>query len=194
MNPAALKAALAGDLSNALVASAPGGIERQEAAWQAALVASANMPKDLSPSRKAFEAIGFKFGGDVDDIFLAAELPAGWTKKASGHAMWSYIHDDKGRKRVAIFYKAAFYDRSANARLERRYSPSNIYGDIDKSAGIAADEMAGAVKDGETELFRTKATKQRDYKATDANDAEVRAWIGSHFPNWTDPLAYWNED
>jgi len=31
--------------------------------------------------------------------------------------MWSYLLDEHGRRRVAIFYKAAFYDRSAFMRL-----------------------------------------------------------------------------
>jgi predicted secreted protein len=30
--------------------------------------------------------------------------------------MWSYIVDDEGTQRVAIFYKAAFYDRDAFMR------------------------------------------------------------------------------
>ena len=48
MNPAALAAASRGDLANALIASTPGGIERQEAAGQRTLVESAMLPKEIS--------------------------------------------------------------------------------------------------------------------------------------------------
>lgn len=35
--------------------------------------------------------------------------------------MWSYLVDELGRRRGAIFYKAAFYDRDAFMRLESHY-------------------------------------------------------------------------
>ena len=34
--------------------------------------------------------------------------------------MWSDLLDDKGVKRGSIFYKAAFYDRSAFLRLKEK--------------------------------------------------------------------------
>lgn len=117
INPAALIAAARGDIENAIVASTPGGIERQEKAGQAALVASTNMPLEMSPSREAFEKEGFVFGDKIDDIFVAATLPPGWTRRGTEHAMWSDIFDEQGRKRVEVFYKAAFYDRRAEAYL-----------------------------------------------------------------------------
>ena len=117
VNPAALSALAKGDLENFATASTPGGIEAQEKAGQALLVASANMPKSMSPSREAFEALGFVFGTEVDELFLKAKLPPGWTRAATDHSMWSTIVDEKGRKRVEIFYKAAFYDRRADAHI-----------------------------------------------------------------------------
>jgi hypothetical protein len=42
MTPAAVQAMLNGDLTNVLAASTPGGIERQEAAGQAAMVKTAD--------------------------------------------------------------------------------------------------------------------------------------------------------
>ena len=114
-NPAALSALVNGNITNAIVASTPGGIEAQEKAGQLALVASTDMPKELD--RAAFEALGFTFGEPVDELFVTATLPPGWKRQATDHSMWSKIVDEQGRERVAIFYKAAFYDRRAHARI-----------------------------------------------------------------------------
>ena len=66
-------------------------------------------------ARAEFEALGFTFGEPDagDPMFRPATLPAGWQRKGSDHAMWSYIIDEHGRDRISIFYKAAFYDRDA---------------------------------------------------------------------------------
>ena len=71
MNSATLAAASRGDLANLLVASTPGGIERQEAAGQRMLVASAMLPKEIhGATREQLTALGFKFGADVDELFV----------------------------------------------------------------------------------------------------------------------------
>ncbi len=57
--------------------------------------------------------------GDIDrqdPVFREVALPSGWLKESSDHAMWSYVLDEHGRRRVAIFYKASFYDRRAFCR------------------------------------------------------------------------------
>lgn len=88
-------------------------ITGMEAAGQRQVVNSDLLPID-GPWEEA-EALGIIAGSEVpDDIFRAATLPAGWARMGSGHSMWSYIADERGIKRIAIFYKAAFYDRSAH--------------------------------------------------------------------------------
>lgn len=92
-----------------------------EAAGQRQLVNSDRLPvRILGATLADFEALGFTFGEPEPDdpLFRAATLPAGWTRRGSDHAMWSYIDDETGTPRVAIFYKAAFYDRRAFMRLE----------------------------------------------------------------------------
>ncbi len=110
--------------ATALLALATGDtsavIEGQERAGQAQLVHSDQLPTDMSADdQAAFEALGFRFGetDGGDRLFRPATLPDGWKKEGADHAMWSYIVDDLGRRRVAIFYKAAFYDRRAFMRL-----------------------------------------------------------------------------
>ena len=94
-------------------------IERMERDGQQQLVNSDRLPADIHGDRGEWEALGFTFGDpDPDDpMFLPATLPPGWHREGSDHAMWSYITDTLGRKRVGIFYKAAFYDRSAHMSL-----------------------------------------------------------------------------
>lgn len=105
-------------IENFMAASTPGGIESQEKRGQEELVNSKELPKEiLYATREDFERLGFKFGKSIDDLFIQAELPKGWRKKPSDHSMWSDIVDQKGIKRVAVFYKAAFYDRRAHMQL-----------------------------------------------------------------------------
>jgi hypothetical protein len=117
LTPAALGALAKGDLTNFVAAATPGGIEAQEAAGQQALVNSELLPLDgiddvAIPLRITYEK------KVIDGIFVKASMPIGWKKVGSDHSMWSYIVDETGKKRAAIFYKAAFYDRSAFIRLE----------------------------------------------------------------------------
>ena len=92
-------------------------IERQEREGQRQLVNSDRLPSDCD--RAEFEALGFTFGAPdhSDPLFMPATLPEGWEKQATDHAMGSVIVDPLGRERVSIFYKAAFYDRSAHMTL-----------------------------------------------------------------------------
>lgn len=115
MNQAAFYAALRGDLPNALIASIEGGIEAQEARGQRDFVAAETLPKD-GLDNAVCEALGIKILSDADDLFYNVQLPTGWTKRATDHAMWNELIDDRGQKRASIFYKAAFYDRRAFIR------------------------------------------------------------------------------
>mgnify|MGYP000981072513 CR=1 FL=1 len=95
-----------------------GYIEEQEAAGQSQLVTSDRLPVRAGGDEQ-YLALGFTFGNpDPDDrLFRPATLPPGWKREASDHSMWSYLVDEHGRRRVAIFYKAAFYDRDAFMNL-----------------------------------------------------------------------------
>lgn len=95
-------------------------IGAQERAGQIQLVHSDRLPTDLNGDDQAdFEALGFTLGDpDPDDLlFRPATLPDGWRKEPSDHDMWSYVVDQLGRRRVGVFYKAAFYDRNAHMNL-----------------------------------------------------------------------------
>ena len=123
LSPAAIGASARGDMENFMVASTPGGIEAQEKAGQQELVNSDKLPTRFNCcTQEEFEALGFTFGDEVEGapIFRHATLPAGWKREAADHDMWSYIVDETGTRRVSIFYKAAFYDRSAHMSLKKQ--------------------------------------------------------------------------
>jgi len=105
-------------LNMAFLANQPGrGIEEMEAAGQAQLVNSAMIPTKLIGCTEGdLIGIGFTLGPPdaTDPLFRPAGLPAGWSREASDHDMWSYLVDETGTRRFGMFYKAAFYDRSAH--------------------------------------------------------------------------------
>ena len=99
----------------------PDAILAQEAKGQEQLCQSTSLPKDCSPElRKTLEAAGVVFGDAIpgDPLFVRVTLPDGWEKRATDQSMWSDLVDGSGKVRAAIFYKAAFYDRSAFMREE----------------------------------------------------------------------------
>ena len=107
-----------GFLAEAMMGGSSAPIERQERDGQRQLVNSDRLPAKMG-DQAAYEALGFTFGpvDEHDPLFRPATLPAGWERKATDHSMGSVIVDTLGRERVSIFYKAAFYDRSAHMTL-----------------------------------------------------------------------------
>jgi len=112
-------------LLDALLGNNPGReIEASEARGQASFVKSDVLPAAMEPEyRKILEDAGVVFGDIVpdDDLFRYVTLPEGWHKEPTDHNMWSELRDEKDRVRAMIFYKAAFYDRRADLRCERRF-------------------------------------------------------------------------
>lgn len=120
-------------------------ITGMEAAGQAQIVASTVLPIDTGYGAKddAYEALGIVFGEKVDDLFREATLPEGWTRAGTDHAMWSDVLDERGVKRIAVFYKAAFYDRSAHMSLVRvgaGCANDFIYGDDEDHWDVLTDD------------------------------------------------------
>lgn len=186
MNPAALASALRGDLANALIASEPGGIERQEAAGRRTLVESAMLPKEVrGATREQLISLGFQFGADVDELFVTCELPPGWTKRGTDHSMHSDLLDNQGRKRAGIFYKAAFYDRRAYMSMLQRFGV-NPYRD-----GSQKGHMRCIVTDGEAVVFDAGEWKEGDYEHRARLQVECKDWLNATHAEWQSPLACW---
>lgn len=183
-----------------LITAMPGGIEASERRGQDQFVASdilpteirdlyvPNQPMEKGSGRMLLKSWGFTFGkvDPNDPMFTQARLPPGWKKKGSDHDMWSYVVDDKGRERCAIFYKAAFYDRSAHLDISARYRCDLEWEDMKTRSGRAR----GLVKEGETALFtgewRSNPTEGSDYDlkygAYDAAQKDAREWHKANIP------------
>lgn len=104
----------------------PGAIEEQEAEGAAAMQQG---DCDIIPTRimggseQDLTALGFVLGpiDSKDPLFRAANLPIGWKRAGTGHSMHTDIVDELGRKRIGIFYKAAWYDRAAHLSITTVY-------------------------------------------------------------------------
>ncbi len=190
LSPAAFAAKNSTDL---LAAITPGGIERQEAAGQAAFVSNATLPKDCD--REALKKCGVIFGTDADELFVNVQLPAGWKKQATTNSMHSDLLDEKGRQRASIFYKAAFYDRRAHMTMCHRY-------DIDGYVSCDADgndveygkhtHFKTVVVDGAVMLHSIGRIRDKDdYQTGDMHCQQAREWLDLNYPDWRNPLAYW---
>lgn len=181
-----------------------GYIEAQEAQGQRDLVASTQLPVDGTRGQEdVWAAIGVQLLPEQEgDIFRGAVLPAGWEKRATDHSMLSELVDAQGRKRAAIFYKAAFYDRSAHVRLECRFGAREDY---DAPDGIARWLVTDACNPGTPawQVEFTVPSEKQDFpaygKAFCALEREhgsrggARAWLDEHYPDHQDPAAYWGE-
>lgn len=197
MTPAALQD---DQLGNFMAASLSGGIERQEKEGQTRFVASDKLPIDgVDKNRQQLEALGFKFGSIVDKIFIECTLPQGWKKVASEHSMWSYLHDDKGRERAAIFFKAAFYDYNAHIRftqaVQYKCMLTDGRGRYDHNYGTAVSYVGVVTHQGK-EVFCSSEIKVIDqlagWDASDKLNEIARAWMIEHYPNHTDSFTYWD--
>lgn len=107
-------------------------IEEMEARGARQVVASDKIPTDAPWARLA--ELGFVRGDAVygDELFTHVKLPEGWRREGTGHSMHTDIVDERGVPRVGIFYKAAFYDRRADAHIisiAAKLTTSVLYGD-----------------------------------------------------------------
>lgn len=192
-----------------LMGADPGFIEKQEARGQQELAKSEQLPTEgMAEVHQFLEAAGGRVLGKTrgDPIFMDVRLPVGWRVRPTDHSMWSDLLDEQGRKRAAIFYKAAFYDRSAHMSACRRL--------IAMAECVDHDERPrayyGVIKDGDTVVWRgerrTEWTddelKKRYEQARrsggefpkDADEvcrAEADALLRSLFPDTDKTTAYW---
>jgi len=173
------------------------GILAQEAQGQSSFVGSDTLPTDMGfnkdyNTKAILEAAGVKFLGVVegDDMFQYVELPEGWKKVATSHSMHSKLVDDKGRERASIFYKAAFYDRSANMSICRRFSVSFDWTRFDKDkVGVTN------VTDGDKVVYTTEPLQAEDKKGWDVEEVTNKVaieWLDESYPDWRNPGAYWD--
>jgi hypothetical protein len=163
--------------------SASSFIEGQEIAGQRQLVNSDRLPAQCG-DRAPWLALGFTFGDPdpSDPLFMPATLPPGWKRQATDHSMGSVIVDTLGRERVSIFYKAAFYDRSAHMNLVGLGWYVTKAVEYDGPAIIFDDEWATleAVRAAMTEIRDSRLDEAADFKsyAADVNGRDEKNRAG----------------
>jgi hypothetical protein len=199
INPAALGALLRGDVDNFLTASTPGGIEAQEAQGQRDLVNSSRLPHEfIGGMQSDLELAGVVFGDVVDDLFRNVTLPEGWKLEATEHSMWSDLLDNHGRKRAAVFYKAAFYDRKAHLSVTQRFNISS-YNHCDAEGNLVEygqpyTHLATVITDCEkpVKLIGCYVDSSDNWSMRDVHYEEATKWLDANYPDWKDRSAYWD--
>lgn len=173
-------------------------ILKQEADGQRSFTTSSTLPTQMGQDdRTVLEQAGVVFGDKVDgdEMFTYVTLPAGWEMVASpqNDSRWTELHDDKGRRRAMMFYKAAFYDRKAHLSTERRFGISSDYAYQDSNSAFRYN-----VTDGDTVVFTTDATPFAEKYSDEYLEADktarsaALAWFEEHYPSWQDASAYWD--
>ena len=171
-------------------------IERLEERGQRELVAQrALLPKDgILGEEEEWESIGIRIKGVVtsDPIFIEVELPDGWKIEATDHSMWSDLVDNHDNVRAKMFYKAAFYDRSAHIILCQRFKIRDKW---NGTAAGADSKICAYILDSKTgsHVFTTEYFRWDGFKTTDLLEKEARAWLDENYPDWESPVAYWEE-
>lgn len=166
--------------------NADGYISDMERAGQQQLLVSSMLPTNSHGSDEALIALGFELDApDPNDrLFRSARLPKGWSREGGSHAMWSHLIDEHGRKRVAVFYKAAFYDRRADMRLVT--PTSYLRGIADDGGKVVLDDVWLTAETARVELTALRA----EAHAT-AGDYEQRGRTDDY---WRDRAADYRKD
>lgn len=178
--------------------AAGNAIMTQERDGQESFVNSDTLPSQMSAkARTILEAAGVKFGGTVpgDDLFVYVELPAGWRKNGSSHAMHSSLLDGHGRTRASIFYKAAFYDRRAGLDINRRFGIMRDYDREDNEQLIVTRvfDCNNVVFTSEPRTFEGDQYHEGWKAAEQGALDDCKTWLASNgFPKWEDAGEYWD--
>lgn len=149
---------------------------------------------------KLLIAMGFKLGPPVEGdekFFRHATFPPGWTRKRTEHHMYTHVLDNKGRPRLQIGYKAAFYDRWSSLVIYPRFHDQQLRFDPRTKEQLTQGEGGNyyLVKDydiafiildrakGDIEVHRTKvmcgrrsAETDRSAELTDEELLRKSAW------------------
>lgn len=173
----------------------PGYIEAQEAAGQRQLVEGVSFPV-MGGQESELVAMGFVLGEPYadDPMFRDVKLPDGWSRKATDHSMHSVIVDNKGRERVGIFYKAAFYDRSASYYVKPRF----IVGRNCDVFSLDRGQSQHQVTDVGVVVFQTNVEEYELRDSASLRDVEKRqsdecvAWLKENYPGHGDLVEDWS--
>ena len=146
-----------------------------------------------------YEKMKIQILEEQDDLFYSVQLPEGWEIKATDHAMWNDVLDDKGRKRITYFYKGAFYDRDAFSNFLTRFSlvVNHIAGYEEEYEVWRSSDLRADFKEGEKIIFSTPCVKAtgdyaKDAKIKEKLKSQLLKWVKQNYPDYADVHAYWD--
>lgn len=180
-------------LAGMVIGDGPSAVEMQERDGQMEMGQPGQLPTE-GLDRELCGRIGIRIIGVVkgDELFTEVVLPEGWEVRPADDSRWTVLVDDRGRERAQMFYKAAFYDRKAHIRFERRFTahgePTNGY----DSDSFMTDNRVGIVRDCGNEIYRTDEVRHDDPVAGGLR-GQAEAWLDERHSDWRDPAAYWSE-
>lgn len=169
-------------------------LENMEREGQQNAIRRVQLARNLQPNKEIWEQLGFKFYDiEGDNVLCNATLPEGWSLEATEHSMWTNILDEQGRIRGQMFYKAAFYDRSAHMSLKQRYNICTDYAEEKVDVYFGNDEeklyVAGTIT---RSLNATREARLRFYEKEDSLRKNAINWAQENYPNYEDVTAYWD--
>lgn len=170
------------------------------------------LAKPLEPSKEAFEKLGFTFSKcDIPNL-IEATIPEGWSvvRRNDGVISTVIIYDQKNRIRAHSYEVCSSYSEilSGHTGLFCRYSIKSIYlGGKNKNRKyeIAVCENTPIVNGDTDPLYDKKifsAGRSKDILVYDCNTKKYLTehrtvkkcvkFMEQNYPNWNDPLAYWD--
>lgn len=192
------QAALQGDMKHASMTT--DDIVRQEHSGSLNAIKNCELPIPSAEDKPQFEALGFTFGEVVNRVLCRATLPAGWKQDYDQtDSRGQVILDDKGRKRVTMFIKLAYYDMYASMVLLRRFRAANrsLGGYRPHMTETERETRENVVTDAGEVVWTSgqlKPSGLNKYEIQSVWEKEVWDMLDKALPNNNDPLAYWNED
>lgn len=136
------------------------------------------LPKDMGSygmeCRPLFEKEGWVFN-EVENGFVT-EIPKGW--RLETQITFPYLlFDGNGNERALVF--------SSSVRMNRRYG-------VDTLCNATIDSWkAVCVVDRGAEIHRAGIYCNRDEAGMYKLLKVAYAWLDGHYPDWTNPGAYW---
>lgn len=159
-------------------------------------------------TKEQFENLGFVF---VEKVILSdgrgawqALLPEGWVM-CRKDSWQTHIYDQLNRDR-AVYADNQIEPNDQNRgsiTLRRRYYSTMVSGPLlytdYENYCVKVKRIVTSEEDAEV-LYRTRTVNLRELKFPESNNTalalikEADDWLDKHYPDWRDPLAYWDEE
>lgn len=175
-------------------------IEDMEAQGQRELTSQASKLPTEGSKDPVWAKMGVIYGerDASDPVFSQVQLPLGWKLEPTDHSMWNVLKDEQGRVRGKMFYKAAFYDRSARIYPTTRYQmdrENKVADDYDSPfREVVKDTAKGTVVFATEFVERPEKYDAESLAKEGALRKETEKWLNENRPEWKDASAYWGWD